>query len=503
MNSFALILADTPNNLLPNTTNFPLGLLKIAGLPILQRQIEAYLAAGLVQEHIVVVVGHEGEKVKAYLGKNFPQVQLVENANFSSPNRALALQLGLETLGLSAKSLNCGSDNLNSGSNALELSTNALKNTPASKNIDKLFVSMDKGLFSAEFFQEFVASPESSMAKHPKQDGKAYLYKLTREILPRLAAKIGELAKDKKQKVCIFETLSKEFLLSIFHGKNEKIAHVENYDALLFADKLFSTYDFKAKKAFFFDIDGTIFLGNTPIIGAVDFLKKYATRFDFYFLTNNTSKTPEQYLDKLGSIGLNIVEKQIVTPLDALFVYIEKKQYTSLYLIANERVKAYVQKNLPHVGLELDMQKNQAVVLAYDTELTYEKMKNLAILLNNKKDVEYIATHADFFCPHEQGPIPDVGGMIEFIKATNGCVPHTVLGKPSVHLLQKYMDKYGVENITMVGDRLYTDKKLADNAGCDFICVLSGETTRQDLVHDTTRYPAIVVKDLGEIDKEL
>ena len=85
------------------------------------------------------------------------------------------------------------------------------------------------------------------------------------------------------------------------------------------------------------------------------------------------------------------------------------------------------------------------------------------------------------------------------LELTTNKTPDVILGKPSVNLVQSIMNKHSSNEIVVVGDRLYTDKKLADNMNSDFICVLSGETTRMDVQNYEGKYPAIVLKNLGEI----
>ncbi len=237
---------------------------------------------------------------------------------------------------------------------------------------------------------------------------------------------------------------------------------------------------------------------HTAITSAVDFVKQNQTKFDFYFLTNNTSKTPEDYVNKLANLDITCSSQQIITPLYALIDYIKSNQYTSVYLVANDKVQDFVQTHLPDTSLHFDLDENQAICLTYDTDITYQKLKNMAILLNNK-DIPYIVTHSDIFCPTENGPIPDIGSFIQLLEATNSKQPTIILGKPSIHMIQNVISQYNIEDIAIIGDRLYTDKKLADNANCDFICVLSGDTNRLDIALDETKYPALVIEDLGKI----
>lgn len=278
-------------------------------------------------------------------------------------------------------------------------------------------------------------------------------------------------------------------------------------------------FDIAKKKAFVCDLDGTLFMGGQPIKGAVDFVieSTKSERFSFFYLTNNTSKTPEEYMTKISGAAIPVKPEQILTPLITLEAYIREKGYKSVYLLANEKVVSHMEKRLADVGVsfEFDPEKNELIALAYDKELTYAKLADATSLWNmrnvppspmcpvrteNKEPIDFVATHPDNCCPSERGPIPDVGGMLKFLEITNGMEPTHVFGKPSPSLLKTLLDRFAPEEIAVVGDRLYTDKAIADNAGVDFVCVLSGETTKEDLEKYTGTAPAIVVDTFDMVD---
>lgn len=278
-------------------------------------------------------------------------------------------------------------------------------------------------------------------------------------------------------------------------------------------------FDIAKKKAFVCDLDGTLFMGGQPINGAVDFVieSTKSERFSFFYLTNNTSKTPEEYMTKISGAEIPVKPEQILTPLITLEAYIREKGYKSVYLLASEKVVSHMEKRLADVGVsfEFDPEKNELIALAYDKELTYAKLADATSLWNmrnvppspmcpvrteNKEPVDFVATHPDNCCPSERGPIPDVGGMLKFLEITNGMKPTHVFGKPSPSLLKTVLDRFAPEEIAVVGDRLYTDKAIADNAGVDFVCVLSGETTKEDIEKYTGAAPAIVVDTFDMVD---
>ena len=301
-------------------------------------------------------------------------------------------------------------------------------------------------------------------------------------------------------------------------------------------------FDIRKKKAFVCDLDGTLFMGPNPIKPAVDFViaNTKSGRFKYFYLTNNTSKCPEEYLKKISGAAIPVTEEQILTPLITLEAYIREKGYTSVYLLASEKVKAHLERRLNgHDGedavatkrmlnvttapspsvcvrFEYNPEENELIALTYDKELTYDKLAKATSLWNmrnvppspmcpirtaNQTPVDFVATHPDNCCPSERGPIPDIGGMMKFLEITNGMKPSHVFGKPSPTLLAPVLAQFKPEEIAVVGDRLYTDKAIADNAGVDFVCVLSGETTPADLKAYKGTPPAVVVNTFDEVEK--
>ena len=279
-------------------------------------------------------------------------------------------------------------------------------------------------------------------------------------------------------------------------------------------------FDLSKKKAFVCDLDGTLFMGPNPIRPAVDFVIRNTKsgRFRYFYLTNNTSKCPEEYLKKISGAAIPVTEEQILTPLITLEAYIREKGYTSVYLLASEKVTAHLAERLKDttVKFEYDPEENELIALTYDRELTYDKLAKATQLWNmrncppspmcpvrtkNQMPVDFVATHPDMCCPSERGPIPDIGGMMKFLENTNGMKPSHVFGKPSPTLLAPVLAQFRPEEIAVVGDRLYTDKAIADNAGVDFVCVLSGETTPEDLKNYRGTPPAIVVETFDKVER--
>lgn len=230
---------------------------------------------------------------------------------------------------------------------------------------------------------------------------------------------------------------------------------------------------------FALDMDGTIYLGEQWIDGAQDFLKAVENAGKKYvFLTNNSSKNPEVYVEKLSRMGLEVTKQKIVTSGEATIDYL-KRHFPGkrVYLLGNELLTEEFQEE----GIVLDEEHPEVVVVGFDTTLTYAKMCRVCDLV--REGLPYLSTHPDFNCPTESGFIPDAGAIHAFIKASAGREPDHIIGKPNRDIMDYLAAREGVDRTrtAMVGDRLYTDVAAGVNNGYTGILVLSGEATMEDV----------------------
>ncbi|MAT44240.1 MAG: HAD family hydrolase [Anaerolineaceae bacterium] len=246
-------------------------------------------------------------------------------------------------------------------------------------------------------------------------------------------------------------------------------------------------------RGFVMDMDGTIFLGETLLPGAVDFvthLQKNKT--PFLFLTNNSSKHRELYEQKLNRLGLNVTAAEIFTSGEATAIYLKEKfARFGIYLVGTPALETEFQQH----GYFLTDQNPSAVVLGFDTTLTYEKLWKLCDFV--RAGLPYFATHPDLNCPTENGYMPDIGAMIAFVEASTGRRPDQIIGKPNLPVVDALKERLRlpVEEICMIGDRLYTDIALGQ-AGLVTVLVLSGETKAID-VPESPFKPDITVDNLA------
>jgi len=235
-------------------------------------------------------------------------------------------------------------------------------------------------------------------------------------------------------------------------------------------------------KYFALDMDGTIFIGRKLIPGAEQFLHYLMESGRKYvFLTNNSSKNKQNYVKKLQSLGLDVDIDQILTSGEATALYLKTlKPNARIFLLGTPDLE---QEFISH-GFTLTNSTPDFVVLGFDQTLTYAKLTEACHLI--REGVPLVATHPDINCPTDErsGYIPDVGAMLELIYASTG-KKAKIIGKPYQEIIDVLVAKLNCkrDETAMVGDRLYTDIKLAENADICGILVLSGESKQTDLSH--------------------
>src|SRR5215207_8790991 len=227
-------------------------------------------------------------------------------------------------------------------------------------------------------------------------------------------------------------------------------------------------------RCFLLDMDGTFYLGETLLPGALEFIDLlHQQGRDYLFLTNNSSKDSLQYAQKITRLGLPIARDKIMTSGEATAMHVQRqKPGARVYVVGTEALENEFRTR----GFLLTGELPDFAVLGFDTTLTYDKLWTLCNLV--RAGVPYIATHPDYNCPTETGFMPDIGAMIAFVKASTEHEPNLIVGKPNSLLVEHAAERTGipVSAMCMIGDRLYTDIALGATAGIPTILVLSGET---------------------------
>ena len=255
----------------------------------------------------------------------------------------------------------------------------------------------------------------------------------------------------------------------------------------------------KSKKLYLFDMDGTLYLGDRLYDFTIELLETLkATGRKYLFMTNNSSKSVEDYIKKLAKLGIPSTRDDFITSSQATAYYLKQHHWgQKLYVCGTQSLKRELEMEGFTVTENVD--EVECIVMGFDTELTFQKLHDVSYLLLTRESIPYIATNPDYVCPTEFGSVPDCGSVCDMIYNATQKRP-VVIGKPSPLMPLLAMDQHGYskEETAVVGDRIYTDVKSGLNAGITGILVLSGESTLQTLAESDVE-PHLVLEDASEI----
>jgi len=215
------------------------------------------------------------------------------------------------------------------------------------------------------------------------------------------------------------------------------------------------------------------------------------------FLTNNSSKSVDKYIEKLDKMGIAAHKEDFTTSAQATGLYLQKHNKTNkIYVFGTRSLK----EELSLYGLNITDELADDIdclVMGFDTELTFQKLEDASILLG--RGVDYIATNPDWVCPTEYGYVPDCGSVAQMLFNATKRKPKFI-GKPEATMVELAVEKSGFtkEQSVLLGDRLYTDIASGHNAGIDTMLMLSGESTLNDL-KEFDFSPTFIYKNVREL----
>ena len=235
------------------------------------------------------------------------------------------------------------------------------------------------------------------------------------------------------------------------------------------------------KRLFLLDMDGTLYLDDRLFDKVPEFLS-YIRRTGgrYLFLTNNSSRGVEGYIDKLSGMGIPSGTEDYLTSVDAAIDHLRRCHPGKKCYVFGTR--SFLGQ-LRDAGIPVtDRLENDIDILlcGFDRELTFQKLEDACILLG--QGIPYLATNPDWVCPTACGFVPDCGSVCEMLWRATSRRP-IVIGKPEPLMPQLAMLEASVsaQETLLVGDRIYTDIASGANAGIDTLLVLSGETKEEDL----------------------
>ena len=254
------------------------------------------------------------------------------------------------------------------------------------------------------------------------------------------------------------------------------------------------------------DMDGTIYNGNTLFPFTIPFLENLKKLgIGYSFLTNNPSKSINDYLVQLNEMGISATQDEIYTSALATIDYLRKNhpEVKRLFLLGTQSMISEFE-DAGYISANDDSNDEpDAVIVGFDTTLVYSRLCRAAWWIS--KNILYLATNPDNVCPTDKPVIlVDCGSICSCLDQATGRQPDIVVGKPDPRMLDGILQRHQLHpsQIAMIGDRIYTDLLMAHNAKALGVLVLTGETTI-DVAIQSNLKPDIIADDLAEFGQML
>ena len=234
-------------------------------------------------------------------------------------------------------------------------------------------------------------------------------------------------------------------------------------------------------KSLIIDMDGVIWKGDSPIDDLPSIFDRIRKRgLKFVFATNNGTKTPEQYVDRLADFGVKVEPWQVVTSALGIAHILAQKfsRGTKVFMIGEDGIRCALEENGFKVVSGEEARGVEAVVMGIDRSVDFQKLAEATLLV--RRGVPFYATNPDKTFPTPRGEIPGAGAWVSVVTTATGVEP-IYAGKPFPFMMELSLERLGTkkEETLVVGDRLETDIAAGQALGCPCALVLSGVSTRE------------------------
>lgn len=255
-------------------------------------------------------------------------------------------------------------------------------------------------------------------------------------------------------------------------------------------------------KGFIFDLDGTIYIDDEVICGAVEAIKILKERGDkVVFLTNKSIASRNDYVVKLNKLGIEVELSEVINSNYITTNYLRSvmDEEDSVYVIGEEPLfEELLEEKVKLADVPAEA---SYVVLGWDRKFSYDKLNNAFQAWRNGAKV--LATNPDRTCPVQGGEIPDCGAMIGAMEGATGEPVTMITGKPSSMMSEYVLDQVlgmNADDCFMIGDRLETDIRMANEAGIKSVLVMTG-ITNEEMLKTASHLPDYVLDSVRDITR--
>ncbi|MCD6520467.1 MAG: HAD family hydrolase [Anaerolineae bacterium] len=229
------------------------------------------------------------------------------------------------------------------------------------------------------------------------------------------------------------------------------------------------------------DMDGVLYRGKTGLPGGpelISFLEEQGIKY--LLVTNNSTLTPEQFVERLDKMGIHVSEDLIMTSGVATASYLATlaPPGTKVNVVGEEALVSEIKKR----GFIIAGRDAEYVVCGWDKTITFEKLKIATLAIRD--GATFIGTNPDKTYPLEKDIIPGAGSILAALIAATDVQP-IIVGKPEPIILEQSMRVLGAkpEETAILGDRLETDILGGHRAGITTILVLTGISSAEEAAH--------------------
>ncbi len=248
---------------------------------------------------------------------------------------------------------------------------------------------------------------------------------------------------------------------------------------------------------YLFDLDGTVYLGDELLPEAKETLGELKARSNVVYLTNKPLETPADYAAKLTRLGVETRPEEVISSTDALLLYLGRHAPKARLFVVGEPP---LMRLLSLAGYEVAQEAGgvDVVIVSFDRTFDYRKLKVSFDAVRGGARI--VATNPDAYCPTPDGGLPDCAAMLAAIEASTGAHAEAIVGKPSPHMAAALLERLGVpaRDTLLVGDRLATDVRMANEAGMASALILTGATGLEEVLGSPDR-PDYVIEHLGDL----
>jgi glycerol 3-phosphatase-2 len=229
------------------------------------------------------------------------------------------------------------------------------------------------------------------------------------------------------------------------------------------------------------DLDGVVYQGAEAIVNAVESINRASNLgIQVGYLTNNSSRRAETIAEQLIGFGIQATAEQIVGSASAGVMLLTKKipSGAKVLVVGGDGLKHAVAER----GFEVVDHASHspaAVIQGFSPDVSWRELAQASFAIQG--GAIWIATNQDWTVPVEQGIAPGNGTLVGAVHTAVGILPE-IAGKPFKPIFDQALLQLGIKNPLMVGDRLDTDIRGANNSGMDSAVVMTGIVTRKELL---------------------